>query len=307
MSLQHKIDAEIKLKLAWRWIAVWSELWQRDRDFSLILRLLNTTLKSQASSLTLSNDDTDLESFDLFLRDLDIVMKHIIHHDQDFNDMTYLITLKIEEELQECQSIMSVEWWDFTLSSDTLTNVLCDMYVTKMRFHIIWWLFHLSFLLKSFKNTKYLSSKLISLQSSRKMINVYNVLWNEKKLIFKTCKMIDFQIFVAAMTLVFNLLVCLQSLDHSDLHREERDWQLVLQIAAKLRWFFHSTKECKVAALNAHVLNDFFSLHKAFVEKICKVDISYFDRIEIQRLHSRLNEYCSYTHDAAWTINQQQI
>jgi len=307
LGLQHKIDAEIKSKLARRRIAVWSELWQRDRGFSLILGLPDTTLESQAPPLTLGNGDTDLESPDLFLRDLGIVMGHIIRRDQDPNSMTYSITLKIEEELEECHSIMSAEWWDFTPSPDTPTDVLCGMYVAKMRFHTVRRLLHLPFLLKAFENAKYLSSRLASLQSSREMINVYNVLRDEKKPILKTCEMVDFQVFAAAMTLVVNLLACSQPPDHSDLHREERDWQLVLQTAAELRRFSHSTKGCKVAALGARVLNDFSSLHKASADEICKVDIPYFGRVEIQRLHSRPNEHCPYAHDAARTINQQQI
>jgi len=307
LGLQRKIDAEQRPKLALRQTAIWSELWQRDRGFSLILGLPYATLESQVPQLTSNNDDSDLQSTERFLRDLGIAMGHIIRRDQDPKGTTYSITLQIEEELEECQSIMSAKWWDFTPSPDTPTDVLCGMFVAKMRFHTVQRLLHLPFLLKAFKNEKYQSSRLATLQSSREMINVYNVLRDEKRPLLKTCEMIDFQVFAAAMTLVVNLLACSQPPAHRDLHREERDWQLVLQTAGELRRFSQSTKGCKVAALGARVLNDFSSLQKASAEEICKVDIPYFGRVEIQRRHARHNEHVPDAHAVTHTIDQTQI
>ena len=115
--------------------------------------------------------------------------------------MAYSVTLKIEEDLEECQSILSTEWWDSTPSPDTPTDVLCGIFVAKMRFHTVRRPLHLLFLLKAFENEKYQSSRLAVLQSSREMINVYSVLRDEKRSLLKICEMVDFQVFAAAMTL----------------------------------------------------------------------------------------------------------
>ena len=306
LGLQHKTDAEIRPERALRRTAVWSELWLRDRGFSLILGLPYATLESQVPPLTSKNDNSDTQRAKRLSRELSLVMGHIVRRDQDPNRMTYSDTLKIEEDLEECQSIMSAEWWDSTPSPDTPTDVLCGICVAKMRFHTVRRLLHLPFLLKAFENEKYQSSRLAVLQSSREMINVYSVLRDEKRPLLKICEMVDFQVFAAAMTLVVDLLAGSQSPDHGDHYREERDWQLVLQTEVELRRFSLSMKGCKVAALGARVLKDFSSLQKASAEEICKIDIPYFGRIEIQRRHTRHNEYVARAHAATQTVDQLQ-
>ena len=69
-------------------------------------------------------------------------------------------------------------------------------------------------------------------------------------------------------------------------------------------------KGCKVAALGARVLKDFSSLQKASAEEICKVDMSYFGRIEIQRRYTSHNEHVAHayaaTHAASQTVGHLQ-
>lgn len=233
-------------------------------------------------------------------------MGHIIRRDQDPNGMTYSVTLKIEEDLEVGQSILSAEWWDSMPSPDTPMDVLCGIFVAKMKFHTIRRLVHLPFLLKAFENKKCRSSRLAVLQSPREMINHYIVLRDEKRPLLKNCEMVDFQVFTAAMTLVVDLLAASQPPDHGDLYRKEQDWQLVSQTAVGLRRFSLSMKACKVAALGARVLKDFPSLQKASAEEICKIDIPYFGRIEIQRRHTRHIEHFAHAYAATQTVDQIQ-
>ena len=307
LGLHRKIDADISPKQAMRWKAIWLELWQRDRGFSLILGLPYATLESQVPQLTSDNDDSDLQRTKWFLRDLGIVMGHIVDRDQDGSGKAYSITLKIEEELDECQSIMSAQWWDFTPGPDTPTDAICGMFVAKMRFYTVQRLLHLPFLLEAFGDGKYESSRLATLKSSRQMINTYNVLRNEKRPLLKMCDMVDFQVFAAAMTLVIDLLACSRPPDNRDLHREERDWQQVLQIAMELGRLSHSMKGCNVAALGARVLEDFSNLRKGSAEEVCKVYIPYFGRVEIRRRATRQSEQASYVYPVAQTIDQTEM
>lgn len=293
LGLHREIDSDVESRLAMRRKAIWADLWLRERGFSLILGLPCSTLESQTPRLTLDNDASDLQRLKRFTRDLGVVMGHISDRDQDPSGRPYSITLKIEEELEECQSIMSAQWWDFTPGSATPTDAICGMFVAKMRFHTVQRLLHLPFLLKASSDRKYEGSRLSTLRSSSEIINVYNVLRDEKRPVFKLCDMINFQVFAAAMTLVVDLLACTRTLDRCDQHREERDWQLVLQIAVRLGRLPHSMSGCDVAALGARVLEDFSKLRNASAEGLSKVDIPYFGRIEIRRRDTRHNEYAS--------------
>ena len=307
LGLQRRTDADIHSERSLRRTAIWSQLWQRDRGVSLILGMPYATLDSQIFPLSSRNDDSNLQSHERFLRDLGIVMGHIIDRDQNTNGTTYSTTLKIEEELEQCQSIMPAAWWDFTPRPDTPTDLLANTFVAKMRYYTVRRLLHLPFLLHALENEKYKSSRLAVLQSSRAMISIYNVLRDEERPILKICEMVDFQVFASAMTLLVSLLACRQLSDHRDLHREERDWQLVFQTAGELRRFSRSTKGCKVAALGAQVLEDFSGLQKASAEEICKVDIPYFGRVKIQRHRFCHDEQNPGADTASQTMNQTQV
>ena len=94
--------------------------------------------------------------------------------------MTYSVTLNIEEDLVKCQSVLSTGPWDSTPNPDTPTDVLCGIFVAKMRFHTSRRLLRLPFLLKAYENEKYQSGRLAVLQISREMINVYSV-WGKRR------------------------------------------------------------------------------------------------------------------------------
>jgi len=283
LGLHRKIDADVESRLAMRRNAIWAELWLRERGFSSILGLPYSTRESQKPYLTPDNDMSDLQRTKRFTRDLGIVMGHISDRDQDPSGKTYSTTLKIEEELEECQSIMSAQWWDSTPGPATPTDAICGMFVVKMRYYTVQRLLHLPFLLKAFGDRKYEGSRLSTLKSSREIINVYNVLRDEKRPVLNLCDMAHFQVFAAAMTLVVDLLACSPTQDRCDQHREERDWQLVLQTAVRLGRLSQSIRGCNVAALGARVLEHFSKLRNASAEGLAKVDIPYFGRVEIRR------------------------
>ena len=307
LGLHRKVDADVGTGLAMRRNAIWTELWHRERGFSLILGLPYSTLDSQMPPSTLNDDVSDLQRTKRFLRDLSIVMRQIVDRDQDPSGKTYSVTLKIEEELEECKNIMSARWWNFTPDAATPTDAVGGMFVAKLRFYTVQRLLHLPFLLKAFKERRFESSRLSTLKSSREIINVYNVLRDEKRPVLKMCDMVDFQVFAAAMTLVVDLLACSRTPDHCDLHREERDWQLVFETAKVLGQLSRSRKGCQVAALGARVLDDFSQLRNGSAEGAIKVDIPYFGRVEIRQRDARQNEHISHTHLSSQTNHQAQI
>jgi hypothetical protein len=89
-----------------RYQKIWSELWQLDREFSLILGLPDTCPKS------LLPQRTGLEAF---LCHLGTIGGHIIERNLDHSKkMTYSITMKIDEEMEECNNMMPQSWWTST-------------------------------------------------------------------------------------------------------------------------------------------------------------------------------------------------
>ena len=306
VGLHRKIDSDVETRLVRRRNAIWTELWQRERGFSLILGLPSSTLDSQIHPSTANNDGSDLHRFKHFLQDIGIVMGQIIDRDQDLSRKTYSATLNIEEQLEECQSIMPAQWWDFTPDPTTPTDAIRGMFAAKMRFFTVQRLLHLPFLLKASSDRRFEASRLSTLKSSREIIKVYNVLRYEKRPVLKVCDMVDFQVFAAAMTLVIDLLALSRTPDLSDLRREEADWQLVLQTAGILGRFSRSRKGCQVAALGARVLEDFSQLRYRSAEGVLKVDIPYFGRVEIRRRDTRHDEHISYTQPSSPTNNQAQ-
>ena len=241
-----------------------------------------------------------------FLQDLGIVMGHIIDRDQDPDRKPYSATLNIEEQLEECQNIMPAQWWNFTPDPTTPTDAIRSIFAAKMRFFTVQRLLHLPFLLKASRDRRFEASRLSTLKSSRDIIKVYNVLRDEKRPVLKVCDMVDFQVFAAAMTLVIDLLALSPTPDRCDPHREESDWQLVLQTAGILGRFSQSNKGCRVAALGARVLEDFSQLRHESAEGVLKVDIPYFGRVEIQRQDTRQHEHTSHTQPSFPTNNQAQ-
>ena len=306
LGLHRKIDSGVETRLVRRRNAIWTELWQRERGFSLILGLPSSTLDSQLPPSTPNNDGSDLQKMKQFLQNLGIVMGHIIDRDQDPGRKTYSATLNIEEQLEECQSIMPPQWWDFTPNLTTPTNAIRGMFAAKMRFFTVQRLLHLPFLLKASNDRRFEASRLSTLRSSREIIKVYNVLRDEKRPVLKVCDMVDFQVFAAAMTLVIDLLALSRTPDRCDPHREEGDWQLILQTAGILGRFSQSNKGCRVAALGARVLEDFHQLRHGTAEGVLKVDIPYFGRVEIRRRDTRQDEHLSHLQSSSPTNNQAQ-
>ena len=307
LGLHCRVDATMNPKQNARRSAIWSELWQRDRGFSLILGLPYATLESQLPSLFVGKDESDIQRIKLFLRDLGTVMGHIIDRDQDPSGKTYLTTLKIAEELEECQQKLSTQWWEFRPGPETPVNAISGMYAAKMRFYTVERLLHLPFLLKAFKDSKFNSSRQAALDSSREIISIYNVLRDEKRPALNMCDMADFQVFAAAMTLAVDRLASPRSSDDCDPNIEDRAWQIVSQTAAKLNQVTRSIVGCKVAMLGAQALDDFSKIRYAAGDQACKVDIPYFGKIEIQRPNALHDELAPQASSNAQTTNHGPI
>ena len=176
---------------------------------------------------------------------------------------------------------MSTQWWNTTAGPSMPAEMERGIYAAQIRFYAVQRLLHLPFLLESFSDPKRESSRVATLDASRQIIRLHGYLRSGDRPLLQMCDMADFQVFAAAMTLVIDLLACSRPLDRSSCDRKEYDWGQVLQTAERLASLARSMEGCTVAALGARVLNDFLNLRDGS-SKICKVDIPYFGRVEIQ-------------------------
>ena len=272
-------------KLALRRSAVWLELWQRDRGFSLILGLPYATLESQLPACTSESEDFQLGTERRLFRDLGIAMGHVVDRNQNRSKLTYSVTLKIDEELEECKNTMPASWWETSPDLHMPLDAICSMFVSKMRFYTVRKLLHLPFMLKVSSDHRYEGSRLVALECSREMIKIFRVLRDDERPVMKMCDMVDFQIFSAAMTLVVELLGCPRSVAQRDPYQEKSDWELVHEVMQKLKSTSQSMV-CRVAAQGARVLEDFYNARNGYSttgEDVYEIDIPYFGKVQIRR------------------------
>lgn len=284
LGLHHELD-DVGDKLALRRRTLWLHLWQRDRELSLVLGLPYAISDSHFSITTVKNDDSGPWTEKHLLRDLPIAMGHIIDRNQDRSKMTYSVTLKIDQELEDCRKIMSVSWWETLPGPHMSLDAICTMFVAKMMFYNVRKLLHLPYMLKSYTDHRYDSSRIVALECSREVIKVFQVLRDEKRSVLKMCDMVDFQVFCAAMILVLDLLGHSRSPAHHDPYQEERDWEIVYGITQDLKRISHSMI-CSVATQAARLLEDFYNArhgYSASGEDTYEVDIPYFGKVRIRR------------------------
>lgn len=283
LGLHRQDNTDVNATSTQRRVAVWSEVWQKERGFSMILGLPCATIESQAPRLEFTDVQPSIPRIEMFLQRLSIVMGHLIERDQNLDGKAFSTTLKIEEELEICRMIMPLEWWHRIPDPEMTVEAILAMFTAKIRFHTTIRLLHLPFVLKVSESLKYQSSRLASLESSRQIINAYSVLRNADRPALSFCDAADFQAFTASMMLLIDLLIYSHRPIYRDQHQTEQDWQLIFGITRQLKHLSQSMKGCSVASMGANVLEDFSALRTDTIERVCKVYIPYFGKIEIQR------------------------
>lgn len=272
-------------QLALRRSALWQDLWQRDRGFSLILGLPYAVPESLCSTSTTTGYEFRQSKVVHFSCSLGIIMGHIIDRNQDRSKMTYSVTLRIDEELEECKKILPDSWWETLPDSNMSSDGIREIFVAKLRYHMVRKLLHLPFMLKSYTDLRYNASRVVALECSRAMIEVFKVLRDERRPVMNMCDMLDFEVFGATMTMVVDLLGHWRSSRCYDHDQGSRDWQSVHEVMVLLRRTSQSMV-CTVAAKGAKVLEDFYNARNGSpdsADQLFDVDIPYFGKVSIRR------------------------
>lgn len=119
----------------------------------------------------------------------------------------FALTQELEEKLRILSTHMPQSWWSLPIvSSDSDGAALIHHIMPQFWHYQVELLLHLPFMLRSPNEPMYEYNKHMCLRASRDLIERFMFLRNAACATFKTCKMVEFQAFTAAVVLQFNLL-----------------------------------------------------------------------------------------------------
>ncbi|MCJ1436797.1 hypothetical protein MMC27_006179 [Xylographa pallens] len=268
--------------LAKRKTDLWFQMSLGDRHLSLVLGLPYSTLDNAFDGKDFTIEEQAGRYGEGLLAKLSVTAGHIIHRNNDLNNMSLIDTFKIEQELEEAKNSMPAGWWEALPVPSMPAEVIRDMFVAKFVYHNDRKLLHLPYLLKSFTDRRYEMSRISGLESSREMIKCYQILRRNGALL--VCNLIDFEAFTASMVLVLDLLnQHANNRGRGDPVQEDSDWNLVDSIRED---FETIAKEriCPVAIQAAQVLRQFGDARYGcdeYTNETYQVTIPYFGKIRI--------------------------
>jgi hypothetical protein len=224
--------------LARRKQSIWMALCSGDRYMSLILglpygvpeSLINDAVGSNGSFTQSTNVDNE------YILQLSRVAGHIIDRNLTFSSNDALIlTVKLEGELSDLAASMPSSWWVREFAEEDISLHMYTRIVPQFGHHQMRTLLHLPFMLKAATDPRYSFNKIATLESAREMISLYQLFRPVQDFGSLVCKILDFQVFTAAMILVLNHLSLSQSSCASELKDAEDDRVLVSSVTSILQ------------------------------------------------------------------------
>ncbi|KAL2009381.1 hypothetical protein VTN00DRAFT_7575 [Thermoascus crustaceus] len=260
--------------------ALWSLIWQSDRQLSLLLGFPYAIADSHPG---LSKEHAGQSVVAQVMHEMSIIAGHIGERNQNYRSVTYSVTVQIDQELERCKDGIPPGWWDDAISSPAMS--VEDVYsrqIVKIQFYQLYKLLHLPYMLKSSVDRRFESSRIAALEASREMIKCYQALRNSSGPALMICDLIDFEVFSAAMVIVIDLLSSKSS--HSDASQQAEDWELVHGVTRTLK---HVSREieCSVAGQAAQLL-EYLSMarHGTYSSpERYEAVIPYFGKVRISR------------------------
>ncbi|MCJ1453791.1 hypothetical protein MMC28_004140 [Mycoblastus sanguinarius] len=212
--------------------SLWKVLWQGDRFLSLILGLPYSVpdigLDKEGGNGVLSVDMKRPPDQRVYPLRLAAIIGHIIDRNQESSSTNTLSsTIKIEGELMDLAASVPSEWWKPEFDQES-SSTLYNRLLPQFWHHQARTLLHLPFMLKAATDRRYEYNRIAALESARDMIGCYRMIRPAQGFGSLICKVIDFQVFTAAMILVLNLLAHKAQLGSAHDHEEtDKDWDLV--------------------------------------------------------------------------------
>lgn len=220
--------------------SLWKALYWGDRFLSLMLGVpygpseIHSDIgrDSEAFAKGIRTQDTGIHYFHRLAN----VVGHIIDRNQQLPSNNMLpLTFKIEAEMMELAASMTRDWWELGHEPVAAADHMYDQLMPQFWHHQARSLLHLPFMLKAATDRRFEYNKIAAVESAREMVVRYRVMRPALGFGSLVCKVIDFEVFTAAMILVLNLLDHYRKseiLDHSE---ADKDQDLISATADILR------------------------------------------------------------------------
>ena len=275
---------------------LWLELMQSERFLSLVLGLPYSAITFAGPKADAPVGMAEAQIEGLILR-LNVVYGEVIDRNQGADNDDYWTTMKIDQDLEECRKLMPEQWWvgepDPGLPLEAINGVL----VTRFLYHNVRALLHLPFLLRSCENMRVQYNRVIALQSSREIIDLYRILRDERRPLLFVCNVVDYQVFTAAMILIIDSLGISESTSARDHGQDTKDSEMIGQLVETFR-HLSETRPCSVAKQAHRVLDDICKArHQTNVEPY-EATIPYLGNIRFgrgKRWAPRTNQMSNFT------------
>lgn len=272
--------------------SLWKALYSGDRLMSLLLGLpygpseihSDVGRDSELSAKGIQVQHTD----EHYLFRLSNIIGHIIDRNQHLPSNNMLpLTLKIEAEMMELAASMSSNWWDSKFEASGKANQIYNRFLPQFWHHQARTLLHLPFMLKATTDPRFEYNRIATLESAREMIARYRVIRPIQGFGCLICKVIDFQVFTAAMILVLELLDHYRKTEVLDHRQAECDQGLLTETTEILQRASFET-DGSVATQAARALEVFSNIREVVLpvgkpveECARKVVIPYFGTVVI--------------------------
>lgn len=275
-----------------RQVSLWRHLFQGDRYISLVLGLPYSVMEQFCTPyIPGPGVPHEMPEGEAYLTRLTTVVAKIADRNQNPSNMPFPATLRIDQELDEAAHMQPPEWWKITTAKEAGISVEqhFDRRAAQFFHHQVRALLHMPFMLKSSADKRYQYSHTAALESSREMIKYYEALRAEDYIGPFMCKLIDFQVFTAAVMILLNLLGYSQQAHGAlspqyDHEQNQQDSELVdktieiLKIASKEPGGHVSAQSAKALEVLAHARH---GCNNTKPEGSVQISIPYFGTITL--------------------------
>jgi hypothetical protein len=231
---------------------LWCSLVGAERQLSLLLGL-PYTIPTEHCGLQIDEDEAHLLSpEEVYNRKITPFVSRLVDRTLSGKPPVLATTQELDEELDTIAKSLPDSWWEpppevgpekTAASSDALNRALAHIH----HFQFVA-LLHLPYMLRGDSDRRHQYNRFACLNASREILIRYTNVWKACRTF--SCKVIDFQVFTAAVTLLLSLLRQGQTrqIQNED---DRRDWQLVDDLAKTMEDLSHdenlvSTKAAKV-------------------------------------------------------------
>ena len=268
--------------------AIFLALFQGDRFFSLLLGLPYSLTDQQCDIGQMAQESSECRpglNMNHVIQ-LSNLSGRLIDRCQNPDLVSLASTTKLDQELEELSAgLPSLVRLDSQNASHTFEDYY-DHNVMRFYHHYIRSILHLPFMLKSHLDRRYEYSRIAALDSAREMIYAYRGLRSGARSGFCVCKTIDFQVFVACITLALNIQSRKVTGAQSDPLMDQQDWQLISDVKKLLEIATsESALSSNVQDQAARTLGLFLSTKDADCSSAscgtCKVVVPYFGTITV--------------------------